>query len=107
LLKIFIEKDDSTDKNLALISMVNILGYYAGCTKDFFMESENNTLMFQVEIFINYPLLETDRELPLKGALDIVRLNHKDRTVQIIDFKSSYSAFGFVQRDCHATATCA
>lgn len=85
----------SHEMNLQAIDLVKILRTDPE-VMDFFVESEGNKLMFQLEIFITYPLLETNKELPLKGALDIVRFNHKDKTAQIIDFKSSYSAFGFI-----------
>lgn len=85
----------SHEMNVEAINLRDIL-YKDPEVKDFFVESEGNKLMFQLEIFINYTLLEVNKEVPLKGALDIVRFNHKDRTVQIIDFKSSYSAFNFI-----------
>jgi hypothetical protein len=63
--------------------------------RDYFVPNEDNHLMFQLELYTTYPLIN-GQNMPLKGALDIVRFNHKDKTAQIIDFKSSYSAFGFV-----------
>ena len=64
--------------------------------KDYFVPNEDNDLLFQLEIYTTYTLVDGET-IPLKGALDIVRFNHVDRTAQIIDFKSSYSAFNFVQ----------
>lgn len=85
----------SNEMNLEALRLVEVLRSDSE-VRDYFVENEDNKLLFQLEIYINYPLLETDKELPLKGALDIVRFNHKDKTVQIADFKSSYSAFGFI-----------
>lgn len=63
--------------------------------KDYFVANDDNDLLFQLEIYTTYTL-KSGREIPIKGALDIVRINHKDKTVQIADFKSSYSAHNFI-----------
>lgn len=84
----------SPEMNMDAITLKEIL-----CTnietKDYFIENEENTLLFQLEIFTKY-VLDNGSEISLKGALDIVRFDHKNRTAQIADFKSSYSAFSFI-----------
>jgi hypothetical protein len=69
------------------------------CTKPYFIQEEGETLLHQFEIM-------TDREfqsgdvtvmLPLKGALDIVRINHKAKTIQVADLKTSSDAHNFLQ----------
>jgi len=80
--------------NMEAIELRDILQRHPRTT-NYFVPDENNTLLFQLEIFTTYKV--DDVEVPIKGALDIVRFNHKDKTVQIIDFKTSYSAFDFIQ----------
>lgn len=83
----------SHEMNVQAIELVDILRLDEE-VKDYFVPNADNLLMFQLELYVDCEI--RGRIIPLKGALDIVRFNHKDRTVQIIDFKSSYSAFGFV-----------
>jgi len=85
----------SHSMNIEALDLVDILRKHED-VKDYFVPSDNNELLFQLEIFINYPILGTNKFIPLKGALDIVRINHIGKTIQIIDFKSSYSAFNFI-----------
>lgn len=66
-------------------------------TKAYFTEQPGEELWFQMEIFTEYELSSGLGSLPIKGALDIVRVSHKDKTVQVCDFKSSYSAFDFIK----------
>lgn len=61
------------------------------CTKEYFIAEANCELLFQLELFIDY------KKVKLKGALDNLLLNHSKKTVMIIDFKSSFSAFEFRQ----------
>lgn len=81
--------------NFDAIDMRDILHKHES-VRDYFVPNENNHLIFQLEIFTTY-LLPDGNEIPIKGALDIVRFNHIRKTVQIIDFKTSYSAFDFLQ----------
>lgn len=64
-------------------------------TKMYFIEDEGVELKFQFEIFVNHQSQE-GIEIPLKGALDILRIDHKTKTLQVVDFKTSYSAHDFV-----------
>lgn len=82
--------------NMEAIEMRDIL-HTDETVKDYFIENENNTLLFQLEIFVDHISEEFGNKIPLKGALDIVRFDHKNQTVQIIDFKTSRSAFEFIQ----------
>lgn len=84
----------STTTNLQGIELVKVLQTHERC-KDYFVESKGNELIFQLEIFINYTY--KGKEIPLKGALDILRINHTKKTIQVIDFKKSFSAFNFVE----------
>jgi hypothetical protein len=59
--------------------------------KGYFVQQEDEGLLHQLEIFSEY------EEIPIKGALDIVRINHKDKTIQEADFKTSFSAFNFLE----------
>lgn len=85
----------SQKMNFDAIALRDIL-YSEPSIRDYFVPNEDNLLINQLEIFTTHTL-QSGKEIPIKGALDIVRFNHKDKTVQIIDFKSSYSAFDFLQ----------
>lgn len=63
--------------------------------RQYFVEEEGVELNFQMEVFVNY-LAKTGKEIPLKGAFDILRIDHNLKTIQLIDFKTSYSAFDFI-----------
>lgn len=83
----------SQQMNVQALDLIRILQTDSE-VMDFFVQTEDNLLVFQLELYIDVKI--GNQTVPLKGALDIVRFNHVDKTVQIIDFKSSYSAFGFV-----------
>ena len=92
----------SEQQNLQAIEIRDILVKDEN-VRDYFIPSENNELLFQLEIYSYYDFhdeLSTDyyniTNVPIKGALDIVRINHKEKTVQIIDFKTSQSAYNFI-----------
>lgn len=84
----------STEMNIEALELRDIL-HSNQDVREYFIPDENNDLMFQLEIYTNYSLPD-GTNMPLKGVLDIVRFNHRDKTAQIIDFKSSYSAFNFI-----------
>lgn len=67
--------------------------------KHYFVPTENIELLFQLEIFVPYKITVENqlKELPLKGALDIVKIDHKAKTIQIVDFKTDKSAYNFIQ----------
>lgn len=67
--------------------------------KKYFVPTENSELLFQLEIFVTYTVKVNDvwKKLPLKGALDIVRIDHNTKTIQIIDFKTDKNAYTFIQ----------
>jgi len=85
----------SPQMNMEAIQLCEILRTDS-TVKDYFVENADNLLLFQHEIFIDFEY-DVDKKIPLKGALDIVRFDHKNKTVQIIDFKSSYSAHDFIK----------
>jgi hypothetical protein len=59
-------------------------------SKPYFIQQENETLLFQQEIFINFKENSSIR-IPIKAALDIIRFNHIEKTVQVADLKTTYS----------------
>lgn len=85
----------SSEMNMEAIALRDTL-YKSEEVKDYFIQNENNLLIFQLEIFSEY-LLNSNVKMPIKGALDILRFNHIDKTVQIVDFKCSYSAHDFIK----------
>lgn len=63
-------------------------------SQPYFVEQEDETLLFQQEIYVDYQVTE-ETILPLKAALDIVRINHKEQTVVVPDLKTTHNAAGF------------
>lgn len=63
-------------------------------TRPYFIQQENETLLFQTEIFVDYQVKE-GLIIPLKGAIDIIRLNHNTKTVRVPDLKTSYNSENF------------
>lgn len=61
----------------------------------YFNEEEGVELRFQQEFFLNFPLRDNVSTIPVKGALDILRIDHNEKTIQIIDFKTTVSAYHF------------
>jgi hypothetical protein len=56
-------------------------------SRSYFVQQEGETLLFQQEV---YTEIETPyRKLPLKGALDIIRFKHDEKTVRVADLKTS------------------
>lgn len=75
-------------------------------TIPYFVQQPDETLLFQQEIYITQQL-KSGKKAPLKGALDILRINHKDQTVTVADLKSTYdvsmfkdtlTSFGYVSQ---------
>lgn len=60
----------------------------------YFVQQENETLLFQTEIYMDYQVKE-GLIVPLKGAIDIIRLNHNLETIRVPDLKTSYNSEGF------------
>jgi hypothetical protein len=68
-------------------------------TQGYFVQQEGENLLFQLEIFIDYH--KDGLILPLKGALDIVRINHNARTIQVPDLKTTYNLDDFKRTANH------
>lgn len=64
--------------------------------KMYFIPDEGIELKFQFEIFVDFVDEENNQTVPLKGALDILRIDHNTKTIQIADFKTSYTAYDFI-----------
>jgi hypothetical protein len=62
-------------------------------TKRYFVQQENQTLLFQQEIFLEFNV--SGMPIPLKGALDIIHFDHDAKTVQVPDLKTTYNAQTF------------
>lgn len=78
----------SAKMNLEAIELVNILKT-TPYTKDFFIARENVEVIFQKEIYVDY------KGVSLKGAIDILIIDHNKKTIEINDFKTAYNAFEF------------
>lgn len=63
----------------------------------YFVQQEGETLLFQHEIFAEYQYKEGNYShvLPLKGALDIIRINHNEKWVIVPDLKTTHNSDGF------------
>ena len=96
----------SSTLNMQAVELVDILKKNKW-TKNYLVESDGNELLFQLEIFAEYEYdfkvdhskeqyTETHK-IPIKGAIDILRINHKDRSYQIVDVKKAFSAHQFLE----------
>lgn len=81
--------------NMEAIEIKNILHKDLE-VKDYFIESEGIELKFQMEVFANHTLFD-NKIIPLKGAFDILQIDHNNKTLRIIDFKTSYDAHDFIK----------
>ncbi len=63
-------------------------------TRGFFVQEEGETLLFQQELYVDYPFGEMI--LPLKASPDIIRFKHKQKTVQVPDFKTTHTSEEFL-----------
>lgn len=88
----------SGDMNLEAIEVRDIL-LKDKSVNQYFVQNEGEELRFQFEIFINATF--HGKEIPLKGALDILRIDHNKQTIQIADFKTSFNSFDFVKSIKH------
>lgn len=64
----------------------------------YFTQQEGETLLFQQEIFTEYIYESAEKSLvimPLKAALDIIRINHNEKWVQVPDLKTTHNSDGF------------
>jgi len=94
----------SSHLNMQALELVEILKKNKW-TKDYLVESEGNELHFQLEIFAEYDycidsidtVLSEHRKIPIKGAIDILRINHKEKTIQIVDVKKAFSSHQFIE----------
>jgi hypothetical protein len=62
-------------------------------THPYFVQQEGELLLFQQEIFLDCNV--NGIPIPLKGALDIVRINHNDKTICVPDLKTTFDSLGF------------
>lgn len=93
--------------NMTALNQAEVLRNHAR-TKPYFIQQEGETLLFQLELFVPHhefdgpraSLIDASSENPgivfKKGALDIVRINHLEKTIQIADFKTSFDAHNFL-----------
>lgn len=57
-------------------------------TRPYFIQQEGEELLFQTEIFTEYAI--NNINIPLKGALDIIRINHNEKWIVVPDLKTIY-----------------
>jgi hypothetical protein len=69
-------------------------------TYPYFTQQENETLLFQQEIFIDH-VFKDGLIVPLKGAIDIIRIKHHSESVEIPDLKTTHTSeqFAKIARD--------
>ncbi len=80
----------STSTNMQAIELRDIL-LADEFTRGFFIEQENETLFHQLEIFTQI------EGIPVKGAIDDLRMYHKEELIDICDFKTSFSSYNFIE----------
>lgn len=86
----------TSEMNLEAISVVNALKN-SQLVNHYFKQGKTYNNIYQLELFYNHIDDETLQEVPLKAALDIVHINYEKNTIQIVDFKTSYSAYDFLK----------
>lgn len=62
--------------------------------REYFVASDNIELIFQLELEDEF-LLKTKQKVKRKGAIDILKIDHKNKTKQNVDLKTSQSAYNF------------
>lgn len=65
-------------------------------TAKYFVDLEGETLLFQQEIFVDY-VYQDNLIIPLKAALDIIRLDHKNETIEVPDLKTTHTSEMFAK----------
>lgn len=85
----------TTEVNFDAISVVNRLKTDSTVLK-YFVQNEEFRNLYQVELFTTY-VNDNLTELPVKGAIDIVHIDVKNNIVQLVDFKTTFSAFDFIK----------
>lgn len=85
----------STIDNMAAIELKTILCEHED-TKPYFLQQEGEELIHQLEMFLDYTLADGSK-IPVKGAIDIVRIDHKNKVIYIVDFKTAQSAHNFIE----------
>lgn len=85
----------TTETNMDAIGIVNILRKTEN-VKCYFTDCKDYRNIFQLEIFETF-VTEDDNNVPVKCAIDILHIDEKNKTLQICDFKTSYSAHNFTQ----------
>lgn len=81
--------------NIDAIEMVEALKKDPN-TQRYFVPQEEETLLFQQEIFVDYQFND-NVIIPLKAALDIIRLDHKNETVEAPDLKTTHTSETFAK----------
>lgn len=85
----------TTQVNFEAIAMVNRLRTDESVMK-YFTEGDGHRNLYQVQLHDTF-VSEEGNEVPIKCAIDIVHIDYKSKTVQLVDFKTSYSAFDFLK----------
>lgn len=88
----------SAKMNMQAIELQEILSSDP-IVKNYFVAEDNVELLYQLELFDKYIYTYENKtyEIPIKGALDILKIDHKKKTIQVVDFKTAASAFNFVE----------
>lgn len=86
----------TSETNLEGIAVVNSLRS-SNLVSKYFKPGETYNNIYQLELYYDYVDDETLQSVPLKAALDIVHVDYNNKTVQLVDFKTSYSAYDFLK----------
>lgn len=84
----------TTDINLEAISLVNSVKTNKN-TQKYFINNDIYNNIYQLEIFCDYEIDNTEEFIPVKCAIDILHINREKRQIQIVDFKTTMSVFDF------------
>jgi hypothetical protein len=64
--------------------------------KKYFVDTNTSRNIFQLELFDKH-ISNDHYEVPVKCAIDILHIDEENHTLRICDFKTSHSAFNFIQ----------
>lgn len=65
-------------------------------TMYYFIPTEGVEIFHQFEIYDVYNVQITGNNIPRKGCLDILVVNHNNKTIRVVDFKTDQNAFNFI-----------
>jgi hypothetical protein len=86
----------SAELNLEAIQALKIMQTNEDTRKYFTRDDKKYTNIFQLQIFMDLEI-SPGIIVPVKCAIDDLHLDHEYKTIQVVDGKTSFSAFNFIE----------